>query len=78
MTGGPIDFNQLKPRLRLVLELYRNAANEETRKQVESLCDDVFLAAVWNVATDLLDNGWEPTLTSVDRSRTPHLRVAKG
>lgn len=61
MTGGDWEFEALKPRLMLLLEMYRNAATEEARANLTKLFQEVFLATAWNVATDLLNNGWQPT-----------------
>lgn len=74
MGGQPIEFDEMRPRLHLLLELYRNAATEEARTTLMGLCEEVFLAAAWNVAVDLLDNGWQPGL-----GRSPsHLRLVSG
>src|SRR5207302_1014817 len=69
MTVRPIEFGEMRPRLRLLMELYRNAATEEARATLLALCEDVFLAAAWNVAVDLLDNGWQPTITRLDEPK---------
>lgn len=68
MQGEGMEFAEMRPRLLLLMELYRNAGTEEARANLVKLFENVFLAAAWNVATDLLDNGWEPTVT---RSNPP-------
>lgn len=75
MTEGPIEFGELRPRLRLLMELYRNAATDDARGTLIALCEDVFLAAAWNVAVDLLENGWEPTIKPASEPRSAHLRL---
>jgi hypothetical protein len=61
MSGGDWEFEGLKPRLLLLLEMYRNAGTDEARANLTALFQDVFLATAWNVATDLLNNGWQPS-----------------
>ncbi|HEX7761297.1 MAG TPA: hypothetical protein VF459_17450 [Caulobacteraceae bacterium] len=79
MSGGKMEFEALKPRLLLLLELYRNAGTDEARANLTSLFEDVFLAAAWNVATDLLNNGWEPTIPARLGDRPQGgLRLVKG
>ena len=75
MKTGPIEFGEMRPRLRLLMELYRNAATDDARATLLTLCEDVFLAAAWNVAVDLLDNGWQPTIQASDALPTAHLRL---
>jgi hypothetical protein len=75
MSEGPIEFGAMRPRLRLLMELYRNAATDEARTTLLALCEDVFLAAAWNVAVDLLDNGWEPTIKRPGDTPAAHLRL---
>lgn len=79
MTGGDWEFEGLKPRLLLLLEMYRNAASDEARANLTALFQDVFLATAWNVATDLLNNGWEPSVVSPAAGERPqgHLRLVK-
>lgn len=84
MSGGDWEFEGLKPRLMLLLEMYRNAATDEARANLTSLFQDVFLATAWNVATDLLNNGWQPTTPPAqiggagDLGPQGHLRLVKG
>lgn len=84
MSGGDWEFEGLKPRLLLLLEMYRNAATDEARANLTALFQDVFLATAWNVATDLLNNGWQPSaapapVLGVEDARPPgHLRLVKG
>ncbi|MBS0410673.1 MAG: hypothetical protein JSR86_12220 [Proteobacteria bacterium] len=79
MSGGDWEFEGLKPRLLLLLEMYRNAASDEARANLTALFQDVFLATAWNVATDLLNNGWEPNVVSPATGERPqgHLRLVK-
>jgi len=78
MGGTPIEFNEMRPRLHLLLELYRNAATEEARATLMGLFEDVFLAAAWNVAVDLLDNGWQPAVGRAGAVAGSHLRLVSG
>jgi hypothetical protein len=78
MSGGDMEFEALKPRLLLLLELYRNAGTDEARANLTGLFQDVFLAAAWNVATDLLNNGWEPTQVRLRDRPQGHMRLVKG
>jgi hypothetical protein len=57
---APDEFSKLRPRLKVLLGLYRAAETEEARATLEDLFDDVFLATAWQVAEDLLANGWKP------------------
>ena len=77
IRGEGMEFTQMRPRLLLLLELYRNAGTEEARANLVGLFDEVFLAAAWNVATDLLENGWEPTQPSLEPRATRHLRLVR-
>lgn len=83
MTGGnltvdDVEFESLKPRLMLLLEMYRDAGTEEARASLAALFQDVFLAAAWNVATDLLENGWQPTRPRVTTRPQHRLRLVEG
>jgi hypothetical protein len=73
-----MEFGEMRPRLRLLMELYRNAANEEARATLLALCEDVFLAAAWNVAVDLLENGWEPAVTRAAARADGKLKLVSG
>ena len=68
MQGDSMEFAEMRPRLLMLLELYRTAP-EEARPNLQGLFENVFLAAAWNVATDLLENGWEPTVAGATTSR---------
>ncbi len=78
MGGGDWELEALKPRLLLLLEMYRNAGTDEARATLTTLFQDVFLATAWNVATDLLNNGWEPTASSPIERPQGRLRLVKG
>ena len=71
------DFGELRPRLRLLLELHRAADNEEARLEIAQCFEEAFLAAAWHVAHDLLENGWEPTHAKPSVGRG-HLKVVGG
>jgi hypothetical protein len=75
MNERVIEFAEMRPRLRLLLELYANAATDEARATLVSLFEDVFLAAAWNIATDLLENGWQPTVSKKDQRPVARLKV---
>ena len=77
MIEGPLAFGEMRPRLMLLLELYRNADTVEARATVQSLCEDVFLSSAWHIAVDLLDNGWVPTVKTLKARAETHLRVVK-
>jgi hypothetical protein len=77
VSGEDMEFTQMRPRLLLLLELYRNAGTEEARGALIGLFEEVFLATAWNVATDLLENGWEPTVASSVPRDEGHLRLVK-
>jgi hypothetical protein len=71
------EFDQLRPRLRLLLELHRAAESDEARAKLTQDFEEAFLAAVWHVARDLLDNGWAP-VSSEPITRRRHLTVVGG
>ncbi|MBV9994676.1 MAG: hypothetical protein JO127_05640 [Caulobacteraceae bacterium] len=74
----PDEFGKLRPRLKVLLSLHRAAETEEERATLEGLFDDVFLAAAWQVAQDLLENGWKPIrLTPGGRGARPYLRLVE-
>ena len=60
MRGAAAEFNELRARLRLLLELHRTAATEEARSSLVALLEELFLTLTWNVAVDLLANDWDP------------------
>ena len=78
MNAPAMEFADMRPRLKMLLELYRGAATDEARAMLIGLFEDVFLAAAWNVAVDLLDNGWEPVVTKPGGEPNPRLRLAAG
>ncbi|HEY3799751.1 MAG TPA: hypothetical protein VGL58_15480 [Caulobacteraceae bacterium] len=55
------EFDALRPRLQALMELYRAARTDEARAALMRFTEELFLAAAWNVANDLLDNGWSPS-----------------
>jgi hypothetical protein len=77
IRGDGMEFTQMRPRLLLLLELYRDAGTDEARANLAGLFEEVFLAAAWNVATDLLENGWEPTQSSPQSRGNGHLRLVR-
>ena len=82
MKARQIEFAEMRPRLIMLLELYRSAGSEEARATTLGLFEDAFLAAAWNVAVDLLDNGWTPVETTEapvsPRAAPSHLRLVAG
>ena len=70
----PDEFGKLRPRLKVLLGLYRGAETEEQRATLEDLFDDVFLSTAWQVAEDLLANGWKPMRTA-PRTASPRARA---
>ena len=60
MRGAAAEFNELRARLRLLLELHRTAGTEEARSSLVGLLEELFLTLTWNVAVDLLANDWDP------------------
>ena len=54
------EFESLRPRLLVLLEMHRTAPSEEAREVLVELFQDVFLSTAWHVAQDLLENGWSP------------------
>jgi hypothetical protein len=75
----PVEFDALRPELMALLELHRAAQTEEARKALVGMFENLFLATAWNVAKDLLDNGWSPGfLDAAPRSKRSDLRVIGG
>ncbi|MFI4976762.1 MAG: hypothetical protein ACHP84_19695 [Caulobacterales bacterium] len=72
MHAGPTTFEQLRPRLMLLLELHRTAATEEAREALAPLIEDLFLSTAWHVAADMVENGVAP-LASARGDRWPRL-----
>jgi hypothetical protein len=74
-----LELSALRPRLLALLELHRTALTESSRAEVLKLFEEVFLATAWNVAQDLLDNGWRPGFGSPAPARPRgKLRVVGG
>jgi len=59
-TTQAAEFESLRPRLLMLLELHRTAPTEAARLTLVDLFEDVFLSTAWHVAQDLLENGWSP------------------
>lgn len=73
------EFDALRPRLLLLLELHRSAPTEEARATLADLFEDVFLSTACHVAQDLLDHGWRPGFGSADPTPNPvRLRLVGG
>ena len=73
------EFESLRPRLMLLLELHRSARTEADRATLADLFEDVFLSTAWHVAQDLLEHGWRPGFAPNDAKTTHgHLRVVAG
>ena len=68
--GSGAEFDGLRPRLKLLLELHGRAETDEERAQIALAFEDLFLATAWNVARDLLDNGYQPVVRSPSRRTT--------
>jgi hypothetical protein len=75
----PVEFDALRPELMALLELHRAAQTDEARKALVGMFENLFLATAWNVAQDLLENGWSPGYveTTMRRKRSD-LRVIGG
>ncbi len=62
-----------------LLELHRAAQTEEARRALVGMFENLFLATAWNVAQDLLENGWAPGFADeAPRSKRSDLRVIGG
>jgi len=73
------EFDALRPRLLALVEQHRAARTDEERSRLVGRLEDVFLATAWNVAHDLLENGWTPGfLTVPSRGAAGHLRLVGG
>jgi hypothetical protein len=74
-----VEFDALRPELMALLELHRAAQTEEARKALVGMFENLFLATAWNVAQDLLENGWSPGFAGASpRSKRSDLRVVGG
>jgi hypothetical protein len=74
----PAEFGELRPRLKLLVQMHRAARTDEERVELEGLLEELFLATAWYVAEDLLENGWKPVRTSgvsPERIAASNLRV---
>ena len=60
LSALPPEFSELRPRLKMLLEMHRAAVTDQERAVLVDLFEDTFLATAWHVAQDLLENGWEP------------------
>jgi hypothetical protein len=75
----PVEFDALRPELMALLELHRAAQTDEARKALVGLFENLFLATAWNVAQDLLENGWSPGYADkAPISKRSDLRVIGG
>ena len=78
-TTDPVEFDALRPQLMALLELHRAAQTDEARRALVGLFENLFLATAWNVAQDLLENGWSPGfIESRARRKRSDLRVIGG
>jgi hypothetical protein len=78
-STDPVEFDALRPELMALLELHRAARTEEARKALVGMFENLFLATAWNVAQDLLENGWSPGfLDTAPRTKRSDLRVIGG
>ena len=78
-STDPVEFDALRPELMALLALHRAAKTEEARKALVGMFENLFLATAWNVAQDLLENGWTPGfLDAAPRSKRSDLRVIGG
>jgi hypothetical protein len=76
-TTDDIAFDELRPRLKALLELHRVAQTEEARAALVGMFEEAFLATAWHVAHDLLENGWAPS-EPTKRTARGRLRVVRG
>jgi hypothetical protein len=75
-TSDFIEFGELRPRVRALLELHRCAQTEEARALLVEMFEDAFLAAAWHVAQDMLEHGWSPSVVSRRQGGgPPNLRI---
>jgi len=78
-STDPIAFNELRPRLKALLEFHRAAQTDEAREALVQQFQDAFLATAWHVAHDLLDHGWSPTeAPAAQPAQRGALRVVRG
>jgi len=69
LSALPPDFSELRPRLKMLLEMHRAATTDEERTTLVELFEDIFLATAWHVAQDLLENGWTPGYAAAASSK---------
>jgi len=78
-STDPVEFDALRPELMALLELHRAAQTDEARKALVAMFENLFLATAWNVAQDLLENGWAPGFVDQGpRRKRSDLRVIGG
>ena len=78
-STDPVEFAALRPELMALLELHRVAQTDEARKALVGMFENLFLATAWNVAQDLLENGWAPGFVETGlRRKRSDLRVIGG
>jgi hypothetical protein len=78
-STDPVEFEALRPELIALLELHRAAQTDDARRALVGMFENLFLATAWNVAQDLLDNGWSPSVVdAAPRSKRSDLRVIGG
>jgi len=78
-STDPVEFDALRPELMALLELHRAAQTDEARQALVGMFENLFLATAWNVAQDLLENGWSPGFAkTAQRSKRSDLRVIGG
>jgi hypothetical protein len=74
-----IEFNELRPKLKALLELHRAAQTDEAREALVGMFQDAFLATAWHVAHDLLQHGWSPSEAPVSHpAPRGRLRAVRG
>ncbi len=71
-------FDELRPRLMALLEMHRAAKTDDARARLAETVEQVFLAAAWHVANDLLENGWRPQARSGPFALVAGLRLVGG
>lgn len=64
-----LELSALRPRLLALLEMHRSATTEASRAALAKLFEDLFLATSWNIAQDLLENGWRPSVIAPKPTR---------
>jgi hypothetical protein len=78
-TTDAVEFDALRPELMALLELHRAAQTDEARKALVGMFENLFLATAWNVAQDLLENGWTPRFVNdAPHAKRSDLRLIGG